>query len=125
MSIHNASKCVALNILSRYNVSMYISYIMDRSLKCIPKLLDSFDCHVWYFDTCIRTSWLLHLKLDLCSIYTVIFINLKEKKIIYMNILGVSQYTGISVYCNTEQNYIVSRYKSYIPVYVFIFYLEV
>jgi hypothetical protein len=31
--------------------------------------------------------------------------------------LGVSQYTGISVYCNTEQNYSVSRYKSYIPVY--------
>jgi hypothetical protein len=31
--------------------------------------------------------------------------------------VGVSQFTGISVYCNTEQNYIVSRYKSFIQVF--------
>jgi hypothetical protein len=31
--------------------------------------------------------------------------------------LGVSQYTGISVYCNTKQNHIVSRCKSNILVY--------
>ena len=37
--------------------------------------------------------------------------------------LGVSQYTVISVYCNTVQNYIVLRYKTYIPVYrVYIFF---
>jgi hypothetical protein len=34
------------------------------------------------------------------------------------NILGVSKYTGISVYCNTEEYYIVSRYKRYILVIV-------
>jgi hypothetical protein len=33
------------------------------------------------------------------------------------DLLGVSQYTGISVCCNTEQNYIVSQCKSYITVY--------
>jgi hypothetical protein len=31
--------------------------------------------------------------------------------------LGVSQYTGKSVYCNKEQNYIVSLYKDCIPVF--------
>jgi hypothetical protein len=42
-----------------------------------------------------------------------------KRHIIILFIFGnrVSQYTGISVYCSTKQNYIVLQYKSYIPVF--------
>ena len=51
-----------------------------------------------------------------CGVYKICLF------LIHLYTIGVSQYTGISVYCNTEQNYIVSRYKSCIPVYcVYIF----